>query len=123
MAQEFYRSSFVQHAVARFMAFRVGGWKETQFLMEWLTYCLNPRAQTFDVSTIHPEYQDLIEHRTEQAIFTNLAHKYGYRLYREACQFGEGSDKDRDLYGQLFFQDGGKTAECIERGSAYRTNP
>ena len=47
------------------------------------------------------------EHRDEQAIMTNLVHKYGYKLHREADQTGEDPScfhVDRELYGQLFEQ-------------------
>jgi hypothetical protein len=94
----------VQAGVARFMLFQRGPWKATQFLMEWLAYCVNPLANTFDPSQVGEECPEFIEHRAEQAIMTNLAHKYGLKLYREACQAGNGIDRDRDLYGQLFEQ-------------------
>lgn len=101
----------VQHGVARFMLFQKGKWKATQFLMEWLTYCVNPLATTFDKSTLSTEPIGFKEHRTEQAIMTNLAHKYGLKLYREADQCGEPgsctaeqSKQDRELYPQLFVQ-------------------
>ena len=90
--------------VARFMLFQRGPWRSTQFLMEWLTYCVNPLANTFDPSVLGSEDFRFIEHRAEQAILTNLAHKYGLTLYREADQSGNGTDRNRDLYGQLFEQ-------------------
>jgi hypothetical protein len=99
-----------QAGVARFMLFQKGHWRTTQFLMEWITYCVNPKATTFDHSTILPEHEGFIEHRTEQAIMTNLAHKYGIKLYRECCDAGEyivpdnSHLNDRKLYGQLFQQ-------------------
>lgn len=106
MAQDEDRYRDVQHAVARFFLFQKGPWKPQQFLMEWLTYCVNPYATTFDPSVIGPEVPAFREHRCEQAILTNLAHKYGYKLYREACQYGESVPEDRDLYPQLFCQIG-----------------
>lgn len=72
-----------QAGVARFMLFERGPWRPLQFLMEWLTYCVNPRANTFDPSVLAPELDGFIEHRTEQAIMTLLAHKYGWQLYPE----------------------------------------
>jgi hypothetical protein len=107
--------------VSRFMLFQKGPWKPRQFLMEWLTYCVNPLATTFDENVLgkpnllcpspatgQPDRPwpgpNFIEHLTEQSIMTNLAHKYGYKLYRELCQFGEISSADRDLYPQLFRQ-------------------
>lgn len=107
-----------QHAVARFMLFQKGRWRVQQFLAEWLTYCLNPIAQTFDASVLAPEYPELREHRTEQSIFTLLAHKYGEKLYREACQFGNSVDDDKNLYGQLFEQRGTDKPKSLS-GSAY----
>jgi len=89
--------------VARFMLFQKGPWRTMQFLMEWLAYCVNLRCNTFDPS-ICDEHEGFIEHRAEQAIMTNLAHKYGLKLYREACEAGNGSPRDRELYGQLFTQ-------------------
>lgn len=94
----------VQAGVARFMLFQKGKWRATQFLMEWITYCVNPRATTFDPSVIAPELDGFIEHRTEQAIMTNLGHKYGLKFYREACDAGAPFSHDKDLYPQLFQQ-------------------
>jgi len=94
----------VQAGVARFMLFQKGKWKATQFLMEWLTYCVNPLATTFDKSILAAEAPEFIEHRTEQAIMTSLAHKYGLKLYREACEAGNKYSFDKELYSQLFTQ-------------------
>lgn len=109
-----------QHAVARFMLFQKGPWHVKQFLMEWLTYCLNPLATTFAKSTLLGEYQGFEEHRTEQAILSLLAHKYGHHLYREACQFGNGALAEGvdSWLPQTFVQQyaGAKTTE----GSRYR---
>ena len=52
-----------------------------------------------------PNPEGFIEHRDEQAIMTNLVHKYGYKLHRECDQTGEDvtwHDRDRELYPQLF---------------------
>lgn len=97
---------FCQHAVARFMLFQAGNQRANDFLAEWAYWVLDPRCQTFEPSALAPEYPELIEHRTEQSVFTLLAHKYGEKLYREACQFGESVNDDRELYGQLFHQKG-----------------
>lgn len=104
MSQDYPQYYHAPHAVARFMLFQRGTWRVTQFLMEWMTYCVNPKANTFDPSVIDSELPGFIEHRAEQAILTNLAHKYGLNLYREACDAGNSSSRDRDLYGQLFQQ-------------------
>ena len=95
---------------ARWVAVQKGPWKPRQLLYEWLAYCVNPTATTFDPSRLVPEdafawrLGPLEEHRTEQAILTNLAIKHGYKLWREADQDGEGWPEDRDVYGQLFEQ-------------------
>ncbi len=107
--------------VARFMLFQKGPWRAKQFLMEWLTYCVNPIATTFDPSVLAPEVAGFEEHRTEQAIMTNLAHKYRLKLYREACELGNSFPEDKELYPQLFSQMnpwGNKTAPCV--GSKFR---
>ena len=108
------------HGVARFMLFQKGSWAAQQFLMEWLTYSINPLATTFDKSVLANETTDLHEHRTEQAIMTNLAYKYHHKLYREACQNAATQPEDQDLYPQLFTQVGchanGKSLE----GSRFR---
>lgn len=105
MAQDDDKYRDVQHAVARFLVFQKGRWKPKQLLMEWLTYSVNPLANTFDPSILASEKEGFVEHRCEQAILTLLAHKYGYPLYREACQAGNGSPKGRDLYStNLFWQ-------------------
>lgn len=107
--------------VARFMLFQKGQWRAHQFLMEWLTYCLNPLATTFERSLLAPEPAGFVEHRTEQAIMSNLAHKYRLKLYREACELGNSFPEDKDLFPQLFSQInpwGNKTAPCV--GSKFR---
>lgn len=107
--------------VARFMLFQKGQWRAQQFLMEWLTYCVNPLATTFDPSILADEPEGFVEHRTEQAIMTNLAHKYGFKLYREACELGNAFPEDKALFPQLFSQSnpwGNKTAPCV--GSRFR---
>lgn len=95
-----------QHAVARFFLFRKGAPGGEEFLREWLRYCCMQQANTFDESTLGPELPGFIEGRAEQAILTLLAHKHGHKLYREACQFGNSVEQDKDLYPQLFEQVG-----------------
>lgn len=132
MGQDEPRYHNADHCAARFMLFEKGPWLNRQFLYEWLTYCVNPLATTFDPSVLgKPDLDSLDppekfrEHRTEQAIFTNLVSKYGWRKYREACQFGNGSELDRHLFGQLFMQvpasepNAGRRAE----GSVYGNVP
>lgn len=93
-----------QHAVARFFAMRAGSWRNMQFLAEWLTFAAHPLATTFDPSELGPESDGFQEHRTEQAIMTSLCHRYGFRLFRECDDGGEGWAEDRALFGQLFEQ-------------------
>jgi hypothetical protein len=118
-----YTSEDVQCAVARFIAVKKGPWLTKQFMAEWLTYC-NPLANTFDLSVYAPEHPGFQEHRCEQAILTNLAHRYKLRLWREACGFGEISNRDREIYPQLFTHvnvAGNKTYGPITgQGSCYR---
>lgn len=104
MAQDEPRIYDAPAGVARFMLFQKGPWLATQFLMEWLAYCVNPLANTFDKSVLGVEPPQFVEHRAEQAILTNLAYKHGIVLHREACEAGNGSVRDRALYGQLFSQ-------------------
>jgi len=104
MGQDDPRYYDVPAGVARFAVFEKGPWIAAQFLSEWLTYAVNPRATTFDPSVLGRELPGFIEHRAEQAILTNLAHKHAFKLYREACGAGEGFLRDRHLYGQLFEQ-------------------
>ncbi len=93
-----------QHATARFALFEAGNWRAKQFLMEWLSYCLNPACVGLEPGT--DEYPEYREHRSDQSILTNLAHKYGLKLYREADEFGDGTDRDREIYGTVFKQIG-----------------
>lgn len=122
MAQDEERYRNCQAGVARFMLFQKGPWHVQQFLMEWLAYCLNPRATTFDPSVLGAEYKGFEEHRTEQAIMTLLAHKYGHKLFREACQFGAGFPEDKDLYPTLFKQESSSQARLLH-GSRFANIP
>jgi hypothetical protein len=116
---------------ARWMAFRKGGWKEAQFLQEWLSYSVNRYATTFDPPHMRvevpyfpnvPEHDFFTEHRTEQAIMTNLAHRYGYKLWRELDQDGDGLPDDRELYGRLFTQTHLGSGHAVQ-GSRFRRIP
>jgi hypothetical protein len=71
---------------ARFVLAKKGDYKALQLLYEWQVYCLDPRCNTRGRPFQLPNADDFIEHRTDQAILTNLAYKYGYRLYQEASQ-------------------------------------
>ena len=111
--------------VARFMLFEKGPWKSTQFLMEWMTYCINPMATTFDSSVlIEKEEPEFKEARAEQAIMTNLAHKYNLELYREADEGAGSSTRNFDLYKQVFTQNNpnccGNKTQDVGNGSVFR---
>jgi hypothetical protein len=114
----------IDHALpagcARFMSFRKGGWKERQFLYEWLTYSVNKLAQTFDPSVCGPEPVGFEEHRTEQAIMSNLAHRYGYKLWRECDESGEGWPEDRDVMPRPLFRQVRQGSCANGVGSAFR---
>lgn len=122
---------------ARFMGFTR---QQRDFLNVWLGYCMMRDCTTFDVDPKYgPELAGFREHRCEQAIMTNLAHKYGQRLYRECDDSGEkiwpdnggkveafyDMARDRDLYPQLFQQVWGNSyAPGVEsdtgQGSVFR---
>jgi len=116
------------HYVARFMLFQKGApW--VSFLEAWQVFCLDRHAQTFEPSVLAPELDGLPhtdgptgnfrEHRTEQAIYTNLCIAHERKPYREACAFGNECPQDWKLYPQLFEQKyvpGPKTLE----GSRFR---
>lgn len=106
-----------QHATARFALFEAGNWRAKQFLMEWLTYCLNPACVGLEPGP--DEYPEYEEHRSDQSVLTNLVHRYGCRLYREADEFGDGTDRDRELYPTLFKQIWRSGVESLD-GSKYR---
>jgi len=116
----FRRYANADHGVGRFMLFQKGPWQVQQFLMEWLTFCLHRLATTFEKSVLGEELPDFRESRSEQSIFSLLCAKFEWKLHREACQFGEGHQEDRDLYPQLFYQDGLRVEYNPEAGSKYR---
>lgn len=116
------------HYVARFMVFQKGAFGIQEFLEHWQEFCLDRHCQTFEPSVLAPELPGphgdgpaagFREHRTEQAIYTNLCIGFGRKPYREACAFGKDCPQDWDLYPQLFEQryvPGRKTLE----GSRFR---
>jgi hypothetical protein len=116
-------AQLAQHAVARFVATKKGPWRPRQLLLEWLAYAVNPMATTFEPSVLGPEHPDFTEHRTEQAILTNLVHKHGYKLHREACEAGNGFSEDRQLFGQLFTQHHTGGPSPATTGSRFRRIP
>ncbi len=74
-------------AVARFMLFEKSK-RSIEFMNLWLKLATDLRATTFEDSTLAKEYPDCIQHRCEQSILTNLAHKWELPLHREACEAG-----------------------------------
>ncbi len=76
-----------QAGVARFMVFQKSA-RSISFLEEWLHFARDIRATTSEDSTLAPEYPDCIQHRYEQAIMTNLAHRMNLPLHREADESG-----------------------------------
>jgi len=111
-----------RHGCARFALFRKGSALAEQFLIERQAYCLNLRANTLEPSVIAPELPGFREHRSDQSILTNLAYKYGIRLYREACQAGDGYQHDRDLFPTVFHQadDWARAITAPVEGSKWR---
>ena len=132
MGQDEPKYWYADHGCARFMLFQKGAPLVNEFLSEWLRFSTHRLATTFDPSTLGPEVPSINanlpwgggfhEHRCEQAILTNLAHKHNLRLYREACQFGESSADDKELYPTLFHQYGTVGRKTLE-GSAFRNVP
>jgi hypothetical protein len=120
MGQDTHEFRMAQHATARFALFEAGNYRAKQFLMEWQTYCLNPMCIGFETYRGENEYKEYQEHRSDQSILTNLAHKYGLRLYREADQFGDGTDRDREIFGTVFKQIGQYDKPRSLDGSKYR---
>jgi hypothetical protein len=100
------------------MLFEAGNYRAKQFLMEWQTYLLNPACIGLEPSP--DEYPEYVEHRSDQSILGNLAHKYGLKLYREADGFGDGSQRDREIFGTVFKQIGQYDKPKSMEGSRYR---
>jgi len=119
----------VPHGCARFLGLLPTP-ENFQFLDDWYRYCLNLDCTTFEdgrkferlTKKYGPEQPELHQHRTEQAIMTNLVLLRGWRMWREACQFGESVDTDRDVYPQLFYQNGSHSWDPSPRwpGSSFR---
>lgn len=121
-----------QHATARFMLFEKQRHPDQEpkrcmevaetFLAEWESLCCVPGLTTRDPSK-RPEFPGFEENRGDQSIFSLLCLKYGLPLHREADAFGEASDKDRELYGQLFEQIYCQGDRNDLSGSKYRRIP
>jgi hypothetical protein len=117
---------------ARFGLWKKGDWRAFQFLCEWLTYSLNPLANTREKdgerdvpSRLGPELPDFqtergsgfCEHRTEQAIYTLLAHKYGVPLQPEASAGNSAGP------GLSWFEQSHETHSTNGPGSRFRNVP
>jgi hypothetical protein len=120
------------HACGRFQVFQKGDYIAEQFLMEWLTYSLNPLCQFSDKRNEHgkgpsrygTELPEFYRNSAEQSVLTLLAAKYAIELHREACQFGwpakPGHGQPGDTYPQLFHQQYCEGDRSDYSGSAYR---
>lgn len=111
-----------QHATARFMVFAKSSQMAQDFLADWNRLCTTPGLTTRDPSK-RPEFPGFEENRGDQSIFSLLCLKYGLPLHREADEFGNGSNKDRELYGQLFVQKYCAGDRNDLSGSKYRSGP
>lgn len=112
-----------QHATARFMLFEKGKAAVKTFLEEWRDLNVTKWLATRDPSVTGPEFPGFVENRGDQSIFSLLTHKYGLPLHREADEFGEGSQRDRELYGMVFRQIGCRGNRADLSGSKYRRGP
>ena len=61
---------------------------------------LHQASMTYREESEYKEYRD----RSDQSIPRTA--QYGLKLYREADQFGDGTDRDREIYGTVFKQIG-----------------
>jgi hypothetical protein len=103
------------------LALKKGPWETKQFLMEWLTYMVNPSANTLDVSVVGREHPEFKEHRADQAIMTLLCMKYGWTCHRDPSQFGNDFPRGEYLYPQLFNHDNQTTSSPSDpKGSKFR---
>jgi hypothetical protein len=114
------------HACGRFQLFKKGNWFNEQFLMEWLTYSLNPKCQFHEGSVI-PGIDDasFLRNSCEQSVLSLLAFKYDIPLHRTPDQNGwpiahDGTYKPEDRYQQLFVQDGSRGNIGDVSGSRFR---
>jgi hypothetical protein len=117
---------------ARFGLWKVGDYRAEQFLYEWLAYSVNLLAVEREKvgegdrpSKLAPELpefdttlgQGFAEHRTEQAIYTLLAHKYGVPLQPEASAGGSAGP------GLSWFEQSHETHSTNGPGSKFRNVP
>lgn len=113
---------------ARFGLFKKGDWKAFQFLCEWLTYCCNPLANTHTVreplrpelpgfTREHPQHS---EHRTDQAIYTLLAHKLGFKLHLEASEYSGASAAPKEHIQYFSQQHSTRNNNPAGQGSKWR---
>ncbi|MWB94514.1 hypothetical protein GON26_09070 [Flavobacterium sp. GA093] len=60
-----------------------------KFLDEWLNFAQDERILMDEVNQLgFPNYEDFIEHRHDQSIFSLLTKKYDLKAYRDPSQFG-----------------------------------
>ena len=115
------REKPVHAGVARFALFEKGKWKPMQLLAEWLAYSINPLCTTFEPGKLAGECADFHEHRTEQAVLTNLILKYGYPMHRELDQHNHFDVHPDDRYPVCFQQTHtGGPVHDIGNGSRFR---
>ncbi len=112
-----------QHATARFMLFQRGQPGVAKFLEDWQRFNVQKWLATRDPSVSGPEFPGFEENRGDQSIFSLLTHQYCLPLHREADEFGNGSQKDRELYPQLFKQVYCQGNRMDLSGSKYRRGP
>lgn len=112
-----------QHATARFIVVEKGAPRVDEFLAEWERINCIPGVTTRDPSTSGREFPGFEENRGDQSVFSLLCLKYGLKLHREADAFGNGGDKDRELYGQIFEQKYCQGNRNDLSGSKFRRGP
>lgn len=125
---------FGKHVDAKTNAWKVGDFHAYQMLVEWWAYSINPLCQQWEdygpskYATDGPEFH---QHRTEQAVLSLLANKYGVQVYRQACQWGWPVDETycaannviADAYPQLFDQQYCQGDRSDLSGSRFRNVP
>ncbi len=104
--------------------FQKGNCAVRTFLEEWQRLCTTKWLATRDPSITGPEFPGFEQNRGDQSIFSLLCKKYGIPLHREADEFGNNSERDRDLYPEQLFRQIGCVGNRLDlSGSKYRRGP
>lgn len=80
--------------------------ESVRFVSEWLSYCEDERVLTDIPNTLgESNVPDFVDHRHDQAVYSVLCKKYGFKPIYDITQYGNSFRPREESWGQLLYHE------------------